>query len=85
MGAIPYASLIDTDYKITSDDPKELSKKYRLYEGQMLQVICQVSKENMSLQLQHIACNFFYIEIGLHHELPQSTRFSLGHSKEWRS
>ena len=43
VGGVPFPMLFDKGFPVKSKDPLEVAKKYRLYEGKMLQTICQVN------------------------------------------
>ena len=42
VGGFKYENLYDWNYPVESDDPRETSKRYRIYEGEMLDIICKV-------------------------------------------
>ncbi len=56
MGSFKYENIYDWNHPVRSDDPRELSKRYRIYEGQMLNIICQVSKCSTFLRLH---CTYY--------------------------
>ena len=42
VGALPYETIYDRNLEVNSTNQKDLSKKYRLFEGHMINIICEV-------------------------------------------
>ncbi len=76
VGAVPIPRIVDRMYRVDSDDPREVSKKYRLSEGYIIHLICKVKtalitpppskKKNIYSTWPHDTSFFFFQKLGCH-------------------